>query len=196
MTKPLTMTTAAGVPVAPRPQHTSKEFTVTVNPPDRQGNLVFGKLAAARVMRPGALSSPVRRSQPVAGHQHLALIRTYQMTGGLVSCDQAAMLLGRHRDQPISVLARWIVARNLVSFVWQSDTLVPLFQFEVSDMTLRRGVSEVIAELTGAFDDLELAAWFAQPNGWLGNAAPLAVIETDQPAVLQAARADRYLVRG
>jgi hypothetical protein len=124
------------------------------------------------------------------------MIHAYRRTGGLVSCDHAAMLLGRHRDQPISMLARWIVARALVSFVWQSETLVPLFQFELVDMTLRRGVSEVIAELVGAFDDLELATWFTRPNCWLSDAPPLAVLETDQPAVLQAARADRYLARG
>jgi hypothetical protein len=129
-------------------------------------------------------------------HQHLAMIQTYQRTGGLVTCDEAAMLLGRHRDQPISVLARWIVARDVVSFAWRAETLVPLFQFEIADMTLRRGAREVMAELAGAFDDLDLAAWFASPNCWLGDVAPVVMIETNQPAVLQAARADRYLARG
>ncbi|MDB5858913.1 MAG: hypothetical protein JWQ76_2602 [Ramlibacter sp.] len=161
-----------------------------------QKNLVLEKLAAARMLQPGVNGPVLRRGPPAASHEHLAMIHTYQRRGGLVTCDQAAMLLGRHRDQPISQLARWIVAREVVSFVWQSETLVPLFQFELADMTLRRGASEVVAELAGAFDDLELAAWLTRPNCWLGDAAPVAVLDTDQPAVLQAARADRYLARG
>ncbi|MDB5955241.1 MAG: hypothetical protein JWP60_1849 [Ramlibacter sp.] len=158
-------------------------------------HLVLEKLAADRAMRPGASSSRGRAVHPRGIHQHLAMIQTYQRQGGLVSWDEAAMLLGRHRDQPISVLARWIVARDVLSFVWQTETLVPLFQFRIADMTLRGGAREVMAELAGAFDDLDLAAWFASPNCWLDNVAPVVVIETNQPAVLQAARADRYLVR-
>jgi hypothetical protein len=163
---------------------------------NQEKNLVLERLAAARVLQPRVNAPAVRSSPPAASDEHRAMIHTYQRMGGLVSCDQAAMLLGRHREQPISLLARWIVARAVVSFVWQSETLVPLFQFELADMTLRQGASEVIAELAGAFDELDLATWFTLPNCWLGEAPPLAVLETDQPAVLRAARADRYLARG
>jgi hypothetical protein len=169
---------------------------MNVSRSNRDSQFVLEKLAADRATRPGASSCRGRRVQQPASHQHLAMIQTYQRTGGLVTCDEAAMLLGRHRDQPISVLARWIVARDVLSFAWQAETLVPLFQFHIADMTLRRGAREVIAELAGAFDDLDLAAWFASPNCWLENAAPVVMIETDQPAVLQAARADRYLAKG
>jgi hypothetical protein len=124
------------------------------------------------------------------------MIHTYRRTGGLVNCDEAALLLRRHREQPISVLARWIVARAVVSFSWQSQTLLPLFQFDLCDMSLRHGAAEVIGELSGVFDNLDLAAWFTEPNAWLANAAPVDALETDQPAVLQAARADRFVVRG
>jgi hypothetical protein len=141
-----------------------------------------------------ALPSP--GTQAAAADRHLAMIDAYRSNGGLVSCDEAAALLRRHRDQPISVLARWIVARTVVSFCWQSQTLVPLFQFNLRDMSLRRAASDVICELWGVFDDLDLAAWFTEPNPWLANAAPVAVLDTDQQAVLQAARADRYIARG
>jgi hypothetical protein len=173
-----------------------EDLIMNVNLSVREKQAGSKRLSVAGMVRPGAVSSPVPWSQSAASDEHLAMIHTYQRAGGLVTCDEAATLLGRHRDQPISQLARWIVARNVVSFVWQSETMVPLFQFEISDMSLRHGTSQVIAELAGAFDDLELATWFAQPNCWLGNVAPLAVVDTDQFAVLQAARVDRYLARG
>ncbi len=72
---------------------------------------------------------------------------------------------------------------------------MPLFQFDLADMSLRPAAASVIGELSGAFDELDLAAWFAEPNAWLANAAPMDALESDPLAVLQAARADRYIAR-
>jgi hypothetical protein len=186
MTNPRILTTTTGVPPADR----------QISPiTSRDQRLVFDRLAADRRARPAAPVPTVRWRQPPAAPEHLAMLDAYRKTGGLVSCDEAAMLLRRHHEQPISVLARWIVARKVVSFAWQSETLVPLFQFDLSDMSLRAAASDVITELAGAFDDLELAAWFTRPNCWLANAAPVDTIDADAPAVLQAARADRYIAR-
>jgi hypothetical protein len=63
-------------------------------------------------------------------------------------------------------------------------------------MSLRRETGQVVDELAGTLDDWELAAWFARPNSWLQNSAPVELIDVDQPAVLQAARADRFIARG
>jgi hypothetical protein len=175
--------------------NTIEEPDMNASRADR-GKYIVPGTAESRAERTPSLSSPAALWSQPGGAERLAMIHTYQMAGGLVSCDEAAMLLRRHCDQPISLLARWIVARKVVSVVWQSQTLIPLFQFEIADMSVRPGVSEVIAELTGAFDDHELATWFARPNCWLLNAAPVEVIDTDHPAVLQAARADRYIARG
>ena len=124
----------------------------------------------------------------------VAIALPYRRTGGLVSGDQAASLLGRYRDQPISQLARWIVARDIVSFECRGERLVPLFQFQLLDMSPRQCVTDVLSELVDAFeDDLEVAAWFTRPSCWLHDTAPLVMVEVDPSAVLQAARADRYL---
>ena len=131
-----------------------------------------------------------------AGAQHIMMVDAYRRTGGLVSGAEVELLLRRHATQPLSLLARWIVTRRLVSYPWQSDILVPLFQFDRRDMSLRPETVQVVAELADTFDDWELAAWFAQPNSWLQDAAPVEVIDVDQPAVLQAARADRFVARG
>jgi hypothetical protein len=103
----------------------------------------------------------------------------------------------RARDtQPVSTLARWIVAGEIVSLVWQSRLLLPLFQFKLPELSLRRGVSAVIAELNGVFDDQGLAIWFARPNSLLGGETPVDLIAREPAAVLQAARADRFAFLG
>ena len=105
-------------------------------------------------------------------------------------------LLRRRTSQPISMLARWIVERRVVSFGWQGEYLLPMFQFDRADMTVRRSVSAVLREFDGTFDDWELAAWFALPNAWLQDDSPLDLLPLDPHAVLDAARADRFVARG
>ena len=51
-------------------------------------------------------------------------------------------------------------------------------------------------ELRPVFDDLELALWFVTPNDWLGGARPAFAMHHSLPAVLQAARADRFVAGG
>ena len=123
----------------------------------------------------------------------LALLQPYRTTGGLATSDHAAMLLGRYRDQPISQLARWIVARKILSFESQGERWVPLFQFDLRDMSPRPQVADVLAELGEAFDELEAAAWFARPCRWLQGDVPLVMVEIDPGAVRQAALMDRYI---
>jgi hypothetical protein len=152
--------------------------------------------SANEPMPRGVAFAPAPWLQDAARMQHLAMVDAYRRSGGLLSGDEVALLLREHASQPLSVIARWIVTRRVVSYVWQSQTLVPMFQFDRSDMSLRRGTSEVVDELADTFDDWELAAWFAEPNSWLHGAAPVEMIEVDQRAVQQAARADRFVARG
>lgn len=122
--------------------------------------------------------------------------RAFRPGGGLVGGDELARLLRSRYWQPISVLARWIVGREVVSFEWQSNTMLPLFQFDLSTMTVRPRVADILSEITDVFDDWDVALWLAQPNAWLDDDAPVAVLELDSQAVLDAARADRYIARG
>jgi hypothetical protein len=124
------------------------------------------------------------------------VLDVYRRTGGLVSGDELTLLLRRRTSQPISMLARWIVERRVVSFGWQGEYLVPMFQFDRADMGVRRPVSAVLDEFDGTLDDWELATWFALPNTWLGDDTPVDVLPRDPHTVLQAARADRFIARG
>ena len=102
----------------------------------------------------------------------------------------------RYVQQPISVLARLIVARRVLSYVWRAQTWIPMFQFEPATMAVRRGSSGAIEELADTFDELELAEWFAAPNSWLAGAAPMDMSDADEESIIRAARADRYIARG
>ena len=128
--------------------------------------------------------------------QCAALAQAYGSCGGVAGCDEMVGLLRSRFDQPISVLARWIVGRAVVSFEWRATTLLPLFQFNFADMSIRPQASDVLRELRDVFDDQDLALWFAQPNAWLDERSPVDVLQTDSRTVLQAARTDRYIARG
>lgn len=157
--------------------------------------------AAADEATPWMYRSTVKRPAPTLQHrledrQLLVMQQAFRPTGGMVSGDEMARLLRRRSEQPISMLARWIVAREAVNFEWQSQTLVPLFQFDLSDMSLRSSVTGILLELTDVFDDLAMALWFAEPNAWLADLPPVEVLTSDPASVLDAARADRFIARG
>ena len=124
------------------------------------------------------------------------VLRAFRRTGGLVGGDELTFLLRVRTSQPISMLARWIVERRVVSFGWHGEYLLPMFQFDRADMTMRRPVSAILVEFDGTFDDWDLATWFALPNAWLEHVAPVDALAHDPHAVLQAARADRFIARG
>ena len=128
-------------------------------------------------------------------YQYREMERSFRDNGGIASADEVIAMLGRHTDQPISMLARWIVDREVLSFDWQARKVLPLFQFEMRALTLRPPVIDVIRELLPVLNDWELAFWFARPNGWLDGAAPVETIDLNARAVYDAARADRYLAR-
>lgn len=128
--------------------------------------------------------------------QFLAMNRAYAGSGGLASGDEIARRLRRRSEQSLSTIARWIVERRIVSLEWQSQTLIPLFQLDLTDMTLKNEVVEVVNELKPVFDGWELAVWFAEPNVWLDGESPVHAIELKPNDVLQAARADRFVALG
>ena len=116
--------------------------------------------------------------------------------GGFVSGDEAAQRLRCRSDQPLSLIARWIVSHSVINVTWRGEALMPVFQFDLVDMSIRPSCARVIRELARVYDNWELASWFAAPNAWLAHATPVARIAHDEVGVLQAARADRFIARG
>jgi hypothetical protein len=144
-------------------------------------------LDAARDGRAEKLSQhPQRRLED---REFAAMELAYRRNGGLLSADAVARLLRARDAQPLSVLARWIVDRRILSIDWQSQLLVPTFQFEEAGMRLRPEVLEMVSELAPFLDDWALARWFAEPNSRLEHRAPVEALDTNPGAVLRAARA-------
>jgi hypothetical protein len=132
----------------------------------------------------------------IEDRQFLEMNQAYGPHGGFASGNEVARRMRRHCHQPMSVLARWIVRRELVNLTWRSQVLVPMFQFNTGDMCVHPVVRDALAELAGVFDDWEIAAWFAQPNVWLGNERPVDLVNVDNEALLRAARTDRFVAHG
>ena len=156
----------------------------------RRRPLVATKAVGARVL------SASRWSRTNAPPCCLSLMHAFRETGGVVSGDSLAMLLRSRSDQPLSLLARWIVNRQVLSFECHSQTLLPMFQFDLAGLTVRPELKPVMVELSDVFDDREFVDWFATPNCWLSGESPVAVFSNDLAAVLQAARADRFVATG
>ncbi|HEY9063528.1 MAG TPA: hypothetical protein VIO33_01000 [Burkholderiaceae bacterium] len=128
--------------------------------------------------------------------QIAAMTHAYQRSGGLVHGDDLARLLRRHHSQPLSLLARWIVSRDIVTVPMPGQTLIPMFQFDLSTATPRSQLAPVLEELRPAFTDWEVAMWFTSPNAWLADHAPVDVLLEDAASVLRAATMDRHVAMG
>lgn len=125
-----------------------------------------------------------------------ALQRAYEAFGGSVSSYQLVQKLRVFSDQPISIVAHWIVDRDIILFSRQGHTLVPNFQFSGAQFARRPEVASIISELRSALDDWELASWFVTPNTWLDEALPASLINSDAKRVYEAARVDRFVACG
>lgn len=130
------------------------------------------------------------------GRHFATMEAAYRRSGGIASDGDVALMLRPCSDQPLSRLARWIAARDVVSFEFRATTWLPLFQFDGAAPSVLPPVTAVIRELTDVFDDWELAAWFALPNAWLRGRTPVEVLAGHPSAVREAARADRFIARG
>ena len=120
----------------------------------------------------------------------------YRATGGMARGDDLARLLEDMRCGDVSTLARLIASGQVFGFDWHGSFWVPMFQFELRDLTVRPSVRQVQAELAKVFDGWTIAVWFSQRNSWLDEQRPVDLLDTALPAVLHAARADRFIATG
>lgn len=140
---------------------------------------------------------------PISFHW-LSTCAAFADSGGMVSGDELAQRLvdsasnagGADGSQALSMVARWIVSRSVITVLGPHGWMLPLFQFDQATATPKPGMAPVLAELRGVFDEAELALWFVSSNDWLQGDRPAMVMHKNMPAVLHAARADRYLARG
>jgi hypothetical protein len=126
----------------------------------------------------------------------VAMLAAYRATGGTARADDLARLLQDRQHGGYVSLARLLATRQVFSFEWRDSHWVPMFQFDLNDLSIRPGPQQVLAELSTEFDDWSLAVWFTQPNSWLNHRKPVDLLGTDLKNVIDAARADRFIAAG
>jgi hypothetical protein len=131
----------------------------------------------------------------IEASEYRELESAFRQRGGLVESETLTELLRGRMDQPISRLSRWIVDRDVLSLKWSSRMMVPLFQFD-RFLLPHPAAGEVIRELAPVLGDWSLALWLVRPHALLGCLAPVVAFQHHAPAVVDAARAQRYLVCG
>lgn len=131
--------------------------------------------------------------QSCTDDQFIAMLNGYRGSGGLAREETLLTLYNRRCGLDAATLSNWIATREVIGFEWESRTWLPVFQFNQVDMMRSSALGPVLAELVPVYDSWELASWFAQPNSWLADRVPVDALEHDPSAVLQAARADRFI---
>lgn len=120
----------------------------------------------------------------------------YRSTGGLASGDDLERLLQDCRfADPVSLTGR-LDSGEIFGFDWRYRLWVPMFQFDLRDLSVKPVPQQVRTVLSAEFHGWTLAAWFTQGNAWLNHRRPVDLLDTDLPAVLEAARADRFVATG
>lgn len=152
--------------------------------------------AAARSIDSMPAPGHLPRFTPFDGDAEFADMRAaYQARGGFARGDDLARLLGDRGRGDVASLARLIVGREVFGFEWRHTLWIPMFQF-TARLMLKPGLAAVLAELASEYDGQRLAAWFVEPNGWLDEALPIDLLDSNPGEVLQAARADRFVATG
>lgn len=141
---------------------------------------------------------PPQASTEPCDHDFAMLRKAYRASGGIARGDDLARFLSEHHSGDFVSLAMLILEGDLFAFQWQQTFWVPMFQFDLSDLSVKPNpnAGQVLTELAGEFDGWALALWFAEPNHWLQGARPVDVLNANLPDVLQAARTDRFIAAG
>jgi hypothetical protein len=127
-----------------------------------------------------------------ADREFAAMCTAYRATGGVARWVDLARLLGGQRYGGCISLPRLIASGDVFEFEWRQTFWVPMFQFELPDLLIKQGPRRIRAEIVNEFRGWFLATWFARPNAWLRDRRPVDLLDADLPAVLAAARADRF----
>jgi hypothetical protein len=123
----------------------------------------------------------------------VTMLNAYRGTGGLARAQEVASMMMVEGAPGMTAFAEWIIGRKLLSFEWQSQIWIPLFQFDRTDMSLHPGMRAVLQELSATMEPWEQAFWFCQPNLWLAERCPAELLRTDRVGVVNAASATRFL---
>lgn len=123
----------------------------------------------------------------------VSLLMAYRASGGTLNGEELIQLLVEHRQADYAAAARLIASSQVFGFTWRSKLWVPMFQFELRNLTIRPECHLILSELAKSFDEWGTATWFAHPNSWLNDRKPIDVLDADFHTVLSAASARKCL---
>jgi hypothetical protein len=148
--------------------------------------------------QPGAAAQRRRRYDPECrdDQQMVGMHQAFRATGGLLSLDEVRTLFQRYGGPDAAVLAGWIRMRAAIAFEWREEAWLPMFQFSRKALSVHQSLGPVLRELSAIYDGWETSNWFALPNPWLTERAPVDMLARDLSAVWYAARVDRFIALG
>ena len=126
----------------------------------------------------------------------VAMLTAYRPTGGTARSEDLGRLLENRPYGDSMSLTRLVDAGEVFGFEWRNAFWIPMFQFDLRDLSVKPGPRKVLAEFAGVLNGWALASWFAEPNTWLNGARPVDKIDADLTAVVDAARTDRFIAAG
>lgn len=97
----------------------------------------------------------------------------------------------RNAGKPGPLISKTCPDHAFVEPLW-----IHAFQIEGFTLDVQEGAQEAISQLTDASDDWDAATWFATPNPWLCERAPMVAVAEGSDAVAQAARIARFIEPG
>jgi len=119
-----------------------------------------------------------------------AMRAVFRQTGGMATGADLARLLEHRARADFERLAHLIVSGRVFGFEWQRAFWIPMFQFDLRDLSIRPQPRQVVRLLGVALDGWALAAWFARPNDGLNRLRPVGLLDSDPCGVVDAACAD------
>lgn len=125
-----------------------------------------------------------------------ALMATYRATGGVARGDDLVNLLEDHGLGDFVGLARLIASNEVFGFKWRDTLWIPMFQFDLRDLSIKPATQLVLMQLGARFDGWARAAWFAHPNSWLNDRRPVDRLDSHLADVLRAAGIARLIAAG
>jgi hypothetical protein len=126
-------------------------------------------------------------SQVPTGRGFIALLKAFRATGGTVPGEILGRLLEEHQVGTTVSLAKRIHTGQVFGFEWRADLWIPMFQFNIDDLSLKADVQLLRAELPSMWSGWTLASWFAKSNVRLSGHSPVDMIDSDLDDVVRAA---------
>lgn len=172
---------------------------LSVNPPPLPLPLPLPPMprrAVGVVARGAQPSSAAAQALTVGRERFEGLQQACREHGGLARADDLNRLLEDYRLGDFVSLARQLGSGELICLNWRQTIWVPMFQFDLRDLSVKPGLRAVLAALAPVFDAWEATEWFIRPSEWLEGRCPCDRFQHHLPEVLMAARTDRFVVAG